>query len=512
MTKKLLLVNPRSFGGSFGDLRCVGHLSGRAGVLNAALPTVAALTPKGWHVEIVDENAGEVDYSSPYDLVGISGFQTQLPSAQKVAGQFAELGIPVVCGGPSVSISPERWRPFSDVLIIGEAERTWPRFVADFEAGDYQSEYRETEPPRLELSPVPDYSGFSTAALRSHYSGIVQTSRGCPFDCEFCDVIGYLGRHQRYKPADKVVQEVDQLKRLGMNVIVLADDNFAGNRRRARETLTALRDWNNAQRSPVVFFTQLSVDTVKDDEFLALAAQAGLNRVLVGIESPDQASLKEAGKTPNLGRDMSADIRKFHEHGIVVIGTSILGFDNDTTESFRQHFDFHMNAGVMTPQPYPLQAPDGTRLKQRMIREGRYIDNSADDRFPELVNLYNTFTLVPGQMTTGQLQEGMLWLIGELYHPGNVALRVQRFFDQFEQSPLRGKLKIPRPRPDRFSLGTATRVMKYAMLKAPAEERKALFAMLGAARRSCHPQSLLIAVSAFLLMKNVHGILEGVRG
>ena len=286
--KKLLLVFHKSFAVSYGDMRFVGDLMPRVGLMNAGLTTVAALTPRTFDIEIVDENLEQVPYDKPWDLVGITGYHTQILQAREVARRFSGRGVPVVCGGPSVSISPERWRPFADVLVIGEAERIWPRFLADFLAGRHGCEYREAERFDLAITPAPDYSGYSRRAKGTYYGGIVQTSRGCPFDCEFCDVIVFVGRKMRYKPVELIIEEVDALKGMGMKFAVLADDNFSAGRRKAKEILEALCRWNRKQRDPMSFVTQLSIEISDDAAFLELAAEAGLNRVLVGIESPSE--------------------------------------------------------------------------------------------------------------------------------------------------------------------------------------------------------------------------------
>lgn len=512
--KHLLLINPKAHSVTFGNLTFVPELVAKRGLLNVALPTVAALTPRHWTVRIIDENVEPLPAGLRPDLVGITGYHTQVPAARAVAERFRSRGVPVVCGGPSVTISPERWRPFADVLVHGEAEHTWGAFLADFEAGTHRSDYHAESRPPLSDSPCPDYSGFNPDTLRSHFAGIVQTSRGCPHNCEFCDVIVYLGRRMRHKPIHAVLAEVSQLKRLGFGTIVLADDNFSGHRPRARRLLEALRNWNRAQRSQVIFFTQLAIDVAADDAFLRLAAEAGLTRVLVGIESPNPESLQEARKRVNLGIDLVAAVRRFHEHGIVVIGTSIVGFDHDTSSAFDQQFDFLMEAGIITPQVYPLHAPDGTPLKERLVREGRYLEEAPADLglAPEQVNLYNLLTVKPANMSVAQLRDGLLSLLARLYEAPNVVARVATFLRQFEQSPVRGQLRLARPPLDAGSLFTLGRLVKYAALHAPSHERRAIWELAGLARRSSHPQAALIAASAFLMMKNVHGIVEYVQG
>lgn len=506
-TKNLLLIYPRSFAVSYGDMRFVSHLTGKAGLLNVALATIAALVPDGFQVTIRDEHYDTIDYDGQWDLVGLTGFHTQIMQAEVIARKFRARGVPVVSGGPSVSVSPQRWRDFSDVLVVGEAERIWPRFCSDFLAGSYADTYLEEERFGIETSPLPDYSGFSRATINRYFGGIVQTSRGCPFDCEFCDVIAYVGRVMRYKAPAQVLAEVRQQQKLGLKFVVFADDNFSAGRKQATAILATVGAYNRSLRAPLNFATQASIDCAQDGSLLKLASESGLNRILVGIESPNVESLKEANKLQNVRSDMVRDVIRFHQHGIMVMGTSIVGFDHDETDIFRRHLDFFNETGILSPQPFPLQAPDGTPLRVRAEREGRY-RGWETSLPPEQANNFNTFTLTPARISVDQLRDGLYWLIRELYRPDHVLLRLERFFGQFDQSPYRSSLDIPGAALDRQSLAIVGRLASYLLLRGSREERRLLKEMVAVARRSKHPQKFALAITVFLQSMNTRLMLQ----
>jgi radical SAM superfamily enzyme YgiQ (UPF0313 family) len=521
-TKRLLLVSPDDFATTYGDLRHISHITGDVGrLLNVALPTLAALTPDEFDVTIVDENVEPIDFSQRYDVVGITGFPPQIYRAREIAARFRAEGALVVCGGTSVSLSPERWRDVADVLVIGEAERTWPRLCEDLLDGRVAPEYRELERPDLALAPLPDYSRYSRAALSRFSGGIVQTSRGCPFECEFCDAIVFAGRTMRYKPVDAILAEVEQLGALGMRHIYLADDNFGAHRRKAKEILVALRDWNRRRARPMPFLTQLTIDVADDEELLELAAEAGLFRVFVGLETPNLESLVETGKKQNVRTDMREGVRRFQEHGIEVLGGSVVGFDHDDLTIFQRQLDFFSEIGVPSVQVYPLNAPDATPLKERMIREGRYIDwAKSQSAGTKHFSYFNSYTVVPAQMSVEQLQKGVYWLLWKLYEPRRVAARLRVFLERYEASPKRRALAgratgdaslaatLTRVlRHDRDVLSLLYRILRYLAREGSRDEAVAFAELLDAARRSSHPQRWSLAVGAFLQMVNTRRML-----
>lgn len=518
--KKLLLVYPRSFAPAYSDMRHVGHIVGRSGLLGVTLPTVAALTPPGFSITIVDENTEPLPLDARWDLVGITAYTHQFGRVAELSRRFRARGIPVVLGGPAVSVEPSRWRSLADTLVIGEAEHAWPRCAHDFLRGHMRDEYREEGSVDLSTSPLPSYEGVAASALASFYGGIVQTSRGCPYSCEFCDVIVYLGRKVRVKSAQQVVAEVAALARMGKPLVMLADDNFSARRKHAKQVLRALRAFNRAH-DPVSFATQLSIDAARDEQFLHLAAEAGLMRVLVGIESPNPESLREVGKLHNIRADMQRDLAAFCRYGIMVIGTTIVGFDHDDLTVFRQHLEFFNGTGIIIAQPHPLQAPDGTPLKARLEQQGRYTEPSFEGPADE-VNHFNRFTVIPAQMTQGQLRQGLMWLMRELYTTESVLRRVGNFFSTYEEasdgasgrasgraSKVAGlRPQIPRMPLNREYLGIAARLSRYMLRRASWGERRLLMGLLNHARRSAHPQRWAIAVGTFLSVMNIRTMIR----
>ena len=512
MKKKILLVLPRNYEINFVNIssliKMITKKSGGAQVLSLA--TIAALTPPEFEVKIIDEDVEEVDFNESFDIVGIGGFSCFLNRAEKIAQEFSKRGALIVCGGSPATFSPERWRSFADVLIIGEAERTWPQFLEDYLNGTVKKAYIEIERVDISLSPVPDFKGYSPGTLRKYLYGVVQISRGCPFKCEFCSVHEYAGNIMRYKPLDKTIEEVEQLYNVcNSRIIFIADDNFTGNKNRAKEVLRALGNWNQNKKHPVTFITQLSIDAAMDEEFLELAADAGLIRVSVGIETPNLKSLAETHKVQNLQRDALEDIKKFNEHGILVQAGCIVGFDHDDKSIFKAQFDFFNKMGIPNIQVMPLQAPDGSPLKRRMIKEGRYIDwESATRSNPEQMNSLNTFTIVPKKMNLQELRQGICWLLKNLYKPENFIHRMHIFFTNYENSQKRHKLNIPKTSIEWNSIGLVIRLIKYVLIMANNLERRIFWNMYCVIRKSSHPHRMLLLVNSYLSFLNTQNIIH----
>lgn len=406
---RILLVNP-TYRASFWTLAGAAPVTRAPGFMPPlALATLAALTPPDVDVEIVDESVQALDLDADCDVVGITGYVTQRDRMFEIAAAFRSRGVPVAIGGPYASLSPDTLRPHADHLFRGEAEETWPRFVDDFRAGRAAAEYHQEGNVDITTSPTP-----RTELLRNdqYFMGTVQTSRGCPFECEFCDVIVYLGRRQRYKQPDQVVSEIQRFHDNGQRLVFLADDNLTAHRGRSAETLRAVAEWNQRQDERMAFNTQISIDVARDrdEPLLELCAEAGLTTAFVGIETPSTDALLEVNKRQNVRGDLVAQVARLQQHGITVQAGMIVGFDSDTTDTFRTQYEFAQEAGTVMISLGTLNAPEGTPLEARLLAQGRIRETGVDD-------VFTSTNIVPKSMTTQELQAGTRWLMNRLYDP-----------------------------------------------------------------------------------------------
>jgi radical SAM superfamily enzyme YgiQ (UPF0313 family) len=412
--KKILLINP----GYEMELKRIADEDNRDIMADATplgLATLAALTPDGLQVEIWDEFIlGKIEESGrpvAYDLVGITGSSVSLLRAREIGAFFRKQGILTAVGGPGVSATPDRFRGHFDVLFIGEAEITWPRFLQDWEAGGYRTEYRQIEKPDMSLSPAPRWDSL-VPYMNKYALGSIQTTRGCPFDCEFCDVVYLNGRRQRHKTIEQVLEEVKTLQRLDMTAIYFTNDNFVGDHRYAKKLLQRLIPLNNSFPKPLKYMTQSGIDASRDEELLELLADANFFEICIGVESPNVESLKEMGKHNNLKGDLVEEIRKIQSYGIAVRGSLICGLDHDGPDIFEKQYDLIQQSYLPAVNPNLLIAPIGTRLWRRLRRENRVLDIfKITDR---LTKRFIT-NVIPKRMSRIELMEGYRDLYEKVY-------------------------------------------------------------------------------------------------
>ncbi len=410
------------------------------------LATIAALTPGDIRVDIHDEVVhGPIDASTTfdvdYDLVGVTGFKAHLKRAREIAREFRRREILVAVGGPGVSSTPDAYEKDFDILFVGETEFTWPKFIEDFRRGAQQREYRQIAKPDLADSPMPKWDSIA-ADMNKYAMGCVQTTRGCPFDCEFCDVVYLFGRRSRHKPIETVLGEVKALEAYGMKSIFFCDDEFIGDPKYAKQLLLELIPLNNSFDAPLTFSTQLTMNLSKDDELLELLADANFNLVFIGVETPNIASLKETRKLQNVRTDLAGDIRKVLSYGIAIRAGTIVGFDNDGLDIFDVQAKFIQEACLPSVATNMLKAPYGTRLWGRLRKEGRVVDLAP---VRDLLGHPRSFTnVLPKKMTRVELLKGYKRLLQDVNNWDSFTERIKGLIDQVKRKP---NVREPRLQP-----------------------------------------------------------------
>jgi radical SAM superfamily enzyme YgiQ (UPF0313 family) len=423
VSKSLYLINPKPALPSYFGAEVFEHVGKdpAQAIADLATMTVAGLAPSSWDVTICEEYVEDIDFDIDADFIGLTGKVNQVPRMLEVAEEFRKRGKTVIIGGPHASLCPEAVRGHCDILMIGELESIAEQFFGDLESGDWKAEYK-ADRPDLEISPMPRFDLYpNDRAL----SGCVQTSRGCPFECEFCDVIQYLGRAQRHKTDEQIIAELEKVYDVGYRSVFLADDNFTVYRKRAKSLLAAIRDWNTDRPDgPVGFHTQVSIDAARDPEILELCGQAGLIRVFIGIETPNEESLAESQKRQNVGVDLVGQTDAFLARGVSVTGGMIVGFDNDGVDIFNIQNDFAMKTGIPIFTLGALVAPAATPLYDRMEKGGRLIEDGSETQ-----GVWNT-NILPAKLSRKQLFEGLKWLGNKLYHPTAFTQRMVAMIDR----------------------------------------------------------------------------------
>jgi len=401
------------------------------------LLTVAALLPDAWHKRLVDLNVTsrlrERDLAWA-DLVMVSAMIVQRSSAHAVIARCRAAGVPVVAGGPLFVAEHEDF-PEVDYFVLNEAEVTLPLFLRDLAAGRPQRVYATSEYADIEHTPAPQWQLLD---LKRYASMNVQYSRGCPFNCDFCNVTALLGHRPRTKSAPQVIAELDALYALGWRgSIFFVDDNFIGNKARLkRELLPALIDWQRGRRG-VTFNTEASVNLADDPELMQMMVDAGFDMVFVGIETPDETCLRECSKKQNTGRDLVADVKKIQRAGLQVQGGFIVGFDSDTPSIFRRQIEFIQKSGIATAMVGLLQAPPGTRLFERMRQENRIAGSASGD------NVDGSTNIVP-RMAPRALRQGYQEILRHIYSPANYYRRVKTFLREFRAPKIKTPMTVGR--------------------------------------------------------------------
>ncbi len=430
---KILLINPK-FPPSYWGQEYTKSITGFNYVFPPlGLATVAALS-KGHHVEIIDENIEVIDfdYAKQFDVIGITGYMIQSNREFEICDTLKEIGCFVVIGGPNAYLIQEECEKHCDVIIKGEAEKIWPQFLKDFENNSYKEIYEDEDKIIMNHSPIPR---FDLLKLKQYTAGIIQTTRGCPHTCDFCDIIVIYGRKVRLKPVSQIIEEIDILYKMGKTSIFVADDNFVGNRRHAKEVLRAIKKFNHKIGNKLSFYTQVSMQLAKDDTLLKLMHECRFEKVFIGIETPRKSSLNEANKGYNAKVNLLDDIRHIQSYNILIMAGMIVGFDNDDDAIFQEQVDFLQSAGIPYAMVGTLQAIPHTPLYHRLEKEKRLVNISSGNNFA-------TTNIIPKLMNVKQLVEGYIWLSDHLYSAEQFTKRVLKNISYFKKKTIPVKLTI----------------------------------------------------------------------
>jgi radical SAM superfamily enzyme YgiQ (UPF0313 family) len=480
---RILLVAP----GTGDDLdscciREVSYLRAKALFGPHAIATVAALTPPEHEVVLHDEHMrGPVDVlleRERFDVVGVNLTTNQFARALDIARRCKERTSETVtvAGGIGASNLLHTADHAFDVVFHGEAEETWPRFLEDLAQGCHRRSYQRFTKPDLSEIPTPRWDLIAKDIPR--YGTLsIQTTRGCPHDCAFCDVIYTYGRTPRSKTVAQVVEEIRVLERLGASMVFVADDNFGGGKRTyAKELLRALVDLNNSFKRPLIFMTQVDILVSRDSELLELMADANFADLMIGIESINEQALREMNKTQNLRVDPLEAVRTIQSYGIAVLGHMIVGNDADDATAFTQTESFVERAPILHHFCHPLMAPPGTRVWYQFAREGRLVKPTGlmRDHLDIVPNI------VPRGMTRVALLEGLADYWERVNAPQHFMKRALEFIANVTRRP-----RVSRP--SFGALGAVFRmvsgVVRFYLFSVSAEHRRAFFTVMRAAAR-----------------------------
>ncbi|MEJ2671454.1 MAG: DUF4070 domain-containing protein [Deltaproteobacteria bacterium] len=435
----VLLIHTRAPESFWGFQNFVEFLPYKTTFPCLGLLTVAAMLPQEWSLKMVDLNVESLaaEHLGWADIAFVSAMSIQSESAEEVISRCQTAGIKVCAGGVYFTTEPDRQNPV-DHLFLGEAEETVPLFLKDLAQNQAKPIYRTTRFPDLALSPIPRWDLIDISCY-----GILplQVSRGCPFNCDFCQVIVLQGRRPRYKPVSQVLAELEAIFQSGWRgMLMFVDDNFICNRKKAEELLNTLIAWQARRRHPFFFVGQASLDLADRPELVALMARAGFTHIFLGIETPAAESLAECHKRQNQNRDLIAAVQMIHHHGIEVYGGFIVGFDADPPDIFEAQARFIEAAAIPSASVGMLAAPPGTPLYQRMQDEGRLLGRTSGDAIMNLEGM----NLMP-KMGRDQLIHGYRQLITRLYEPAPFYRRALNFFEQFRLNGHR-PFKPPTPK------------------------------------------------------------------
>ncbi|MGD0352271.1 MAG: B12-binding domain-containing radical SAM protein [Dehalococcoidia bacterium] len=431
---RVLLVYPQYPDTFWSFKHALKFVSKKAAFPPLGLLTIAAMLPWEWDKKVIDLNVTnlsdkDIEWA---DYVFISAMAVQKDSVKNVIKRCQKLGTKIVAGGPLFTTGYEEFGEV-DHFVLNEAEITLPLFLEDLQNGQAKHIYTSDEWADVKETPIPSWELID---VKKYSSMSLQYSRGCPFDCEFCDIVVLNGHTPRTKGADQLLKELDEFYNRGWrSSVFIVDDNFIGNKRKLKaEILPAIIEWMKKRKKPFSLFTEASINLADDEELVQLMVKANFNMVFIGIETTNEESLAECSKLQNRNRDLVAAVKKLQNHGLQVQGGFILGFDNDPASIFENMISFIQKSGIVTAMVGLLNAPRGTKLYRRLNKEKRLLSDFTGD------NTDCTMNFIP-KMEYKNLINGYKKVIDTIYSPKQYYERVKTFLKEYR--PIGDKVVSP---------------------------------------------------------------------
>ncbi|MFC1897544.1 B12-binding domain-containing radical SAM protein [Chloroflexota bacterium] len=432
---KILLVYPQHPDTFWSFKHALKLIAKKAAYPPLGLLTVAAMLPDEWEKKLVDMNVTSLNDEDIKwaDYVFISAMVVQKSSTKEVIARSKKYNTKIVAGGPLFTTGYEEYDGV-DHFVLDEAEITLSPFLEDLKKGCAKHIYTSKQRPGITKTPIPMWSLLDK---KKYASLSIQYSRGCPFNCEFCDIIILNGHKPRTKDKEQVLNELDALHNQGWrSSVFIVDDNFIGNKRKLKtEILPAIIEWMKENRYPFPLHTEVSINLADDEKLMQLMTEAGFGRVFVGIETPNEESLAECNKFANENRDLVASVKKIQNYGLEVQGGFIVGFDSDPLSIFTSQINFIQRSGIVTAMVGLLNAPRGTKLYQRLQVENRLLKNMSGDNMDFSINF------IP-KMNHEALIKGYKDILSTIYSPKQFYERIRVFLKEFDPQKKKGRARL----------------------------------------------------------------------
>lgn len=432
-TKNILMIYPKYSRTFWSFDNILGILGKKASFPPLGLLTISSMLPENWNKKLIDTNVDNLTDSDINwaDFVFISAMIVQKDSTIQIIERVKKAGKPVAGGGPLFTTG---WEDLPEIehLFLGEVEDTINDFIADVNSNSPKKIYTCSSFPDISRTPVPDWSLVN---IYRYHSMCIQYSRGCPFDCEFCDVVVLNGRTPRTKTKEQVISELDKLYNAGWRGgLFFVDDNLIGNKNKLKnEILPAVIQWQQKRRYPFTFNTQVSINLSDDDKLIQLMVDAGFTTVFIGIETPDEACLEECKKFHNKNRDLVSAVKKLQNCGLEIQGGFIVGFDSDTPTIFQRQIDFIQKSGIVTAMVGLLSALPKTKLYKRLFDSKRIVQESSANN-----TVISSLNFIP-KMDPRLLFNGYKKILDTIYNPKEYYERIKIFLSEFR--PPKNRLK-----------------------------------------------------------------------